>query len=91
MTPHVHFYQKGEKGVAPQTSKFSFAYRWLRGPLRPVCANEQCPRAQSFSPLQWSKVSQSVVRQAGRQGALAGLLLTDCRCWWWLAAAAVLA
>ena len=57
ITPHVYLYQKGEKGANSTQSKYVFTYRWLRGPERPVCANPSCPRAQSFSPLQWSKVS----------------------------------
>lgn len=58
ITPHAYLYQKGEKGTQGQREreKFIYAYRWLRGPERPVCANPSCPRAQSFNPLQWSKV-----------------------------------
>lgn len=59
INPHVYLYQKGEKGApAPGQPKHSFEYRWLRGPERPVCANPDCPRAQSFSPIQWSKFAR---------------------------------
>ncbi len=61
ITPHAYLYQKGEKGAqaAREREKFTYAYRWLRGPERPVCANQSCPRAQSFNPLQWSKVREN--------------------------------
>jgi len=36
-----------------------FKYRWLRGPERQVCANPACPRARSFSPVDWSKRARS--------------------------------
>mmetsp|Transcript_2444 Transcript_2444/g.3467 ORF Transcript_2444/g.3467 Transcript_2444/m.3467 type:complete len:622 (+) Transcript_2444:235-2100(+) len=36
-----------------------FKYRWLRGPERQVCANPTCPRARSFSPVDWSKRARS--------------------------------
>ena len=40
ITPHAYLYQKGEKGTQGQREreKFIYAYRWLRGPERPVCA-----------------------------------------------------
>lgn len=57
IAPHVHLYHKGgDKMVNATPRRFTYSYRWLRGPTRPVCANELCPRAQSFSPMQWSKV-----------------------------------
>ncbi|CAM9565135.1 unnamed protein product [Heterosigma akashiwo] len=36
-----------------------FNYKWLRGPERQVCANPTCPRARSFSPVDWSKRARS--------------------------------
>ena len=33
-------------------------FRWLRGPRRAVCANEECARRFSFSPLDWSNLVQ---------------------------------
>jgi CCR4-NOT transcription complex subunit 6 len=49
----------------PAISKFDlsephyFKFRWLRGPERQVCANPSCPRARSFSPVDWSKRARS--------------------------------
>ena len=31
-------------------------FRWMRGPRRAVCANEECGRRFSFSPLDWSNL-----------------------------------
>lgn len=56
--PHAYLYQKGEKGQQRDKERFVYRYRWLRGPERPVCANATCPRAQSFSPIQWSKFAR---------------------------------
>lgn len=37
---------------------YSFSYRWLRGPRRPLCAHTTCPRRESCDPLQWSRASK---------------------------------
>jgi len=58
INPHAVLYQKGEKGQQRDKERFNYRFRWLRGPERPVCANAACPRAQSFSPIQWSKFAR---------------------------------
>jgi hypothetical protein len=76
ITPHAYLYQKGEKGAqaAREREKFIYTYRWLRGPERPVCANPSCPRAQSFNPLQWSKVRWCRCCCCGGGGGVGGCL-----------------
>lgn len=79
ITPHAYLYQKGEKGAqgAREREKFTYTYRWLRGPERPVCANPSCPRAQSFNPLQWSKVRVRLDGLCGRRREKGGHGLVD--------------
>ncbi|CAN0342749.1 unnamed protein product, partial [Discosporangium mesarthrocarpum] len=60
LRPRVYVYSKlmtttGIANKAYNNTNHSFEYLWSRGPERQVCSNAQCPRANSFSPLEWSK------------------------------------
>ena len=37
-----------------ETNPHFFRYRWYRGNQRQLCANQGCPRAENFSPAEWS-------------------------------------
>ncbi len=55
---YVYSSQKTATGVSKKAynlSNHTFEFRWTRGPHRQTCANPSCPRADSFSPLDWSK------------------------------------
>lgn len=39
------------------TTAHYFVYRWYRGPRRQICANESCPRSETFHPIHWSRFS----------------------------------
>jgi hypothetical protein len=54
----VYSTQRTSTGLANKAysqSDHTFSFKWYRGPERQACANAQCPRAASFSPLEWSK------------------------------------
>ncbi|CAN0096668.1 unnamed protein product [Pylaiella littoralis] len=60
LRPRVYVYSKlmtttGVANKAYSNTDHRFLYTWSRGPERQVCANASCPRANSFSPLEWSK------------------------------------
>ncbi|CAN0427631.1 unnamed protein product [Ectocarpus sp. 12 AP-2014] len=60
LRPRVYVYSKlmtttGVANKAYSNTDHRFQYTWSRGPERQVCANASCPRANSFSPLEWSK------------------------------------
>ncbi|CAM9429178.1 unnamed protein product, partial [Phaeothamnion confervicola] len=59
LRPRAYVYSKqltatGIANKAYNQTDHVLKYRWLRGPERQVCANPSCPRADSFSPLEWS-------------------------------------
>ncbi len=55
---YVYSSQKTATGISNKAynhSNHTFEFRWTRGPHRQACANPMCPRADSFSPVDWSK------------------------------------
>jgi hypothetical protein len=59
LAPRAYVYstQRTATGIANKAynqSDHTFEFTWLRGPHRQACANPTCPRADSFSPLEWS-------------------------------------
>lgn len=40
-----------------EANPHSFTYGWYRGPKRPICCNNRCPRGSSFDPTKWSRAS----------------------------------
>ena len=62
-TPSAFLYIKG--GALDNASRQKimdahphyFSFEWGRGPRRPMCANSQCPRGQTFEPVNWSRAS----------------------------------
>ncbi|KAG5186166.1 Endonuclease/exonuclease/phosphatase [Tribonema minus] len=54
---YVYSTQRTSTGLANKAysqSDHTFEFKWYRGPERQACANALCPRAASFSPLEWS-------------------------------------
>ncbi|CAM9336772.1 unnamed protein product [Chrysoparadoxa australica] len=59
LKPRAYVYSKQKTSTGPvnkayNQSDHTYEFRWLRGPERQACANPACPRADSFSPLEWS-------------------------------------
>ena len=34
---------------------YYYSYTWSRGPKKPMCCSDACPKGQSFDPVAWSK------------------------------------
>ena len=61
--PHASVFIKGgamdngTRAKMMEANQHYFTLSWRRGPRKPMCQNTNCPRKETFEPVDWSRFS----------------------------------